>query len=144
MCGIVAAAAANNIVPVLIEGLKKLEYRGYDSAGLAVIGLDAIERVRLTGRMAELETAAAVTVIAYRCWMMYSVLSERNAQPHISDNIGVVQNGIIDNHEKSCDRVISSPALIMAFLKNGWQRAVDIKGLGESLRKIFMGNICSP
>ena len=54
MCGIVAAAAAKNIVPVLVEGLKKLEYRGYDSAGLAVIGQDGIERVRSVGRVAEL------------------------------------------------------------------------------------------
>ena len=61
MCGIVAAAAARNIVPVLVEGLKKLEYRGYDSAGLAVIGQDGIERVRSVGRVAELETAAATT-----------------------------------------------------------------------------------
>ena len=59
MCGIVAAAAARNIVPVLVEGLKKLEYRGYDSAGLAVIGQDGIERVRSVGRVAELETAFA-------------------------------------------------------------------------------------
>ena len=54
MCGIVAAAAGKNIVPVLIEGLKKLEYRGYDSAGIAVIGTGAIERVRAVGRVAEL------------------------------------------------------------------------------------------
>jgi glucosamine--fructose-6-phosphate aminotransferase (isomerizing) len=61
MCGIVAAAAGNNIVPVLVEGLKKLEYRGYDSAGLAVIGSAAIERTRSVGRVAELETASAST-----------------------------------------------------------------------------------
>ena len=57
MCGIVAAAAGKNIVPVLIEGLKKLEYRGYDSAGIAVIGDNAIERVRAVGRVAELDAA---------------------------------------------------------------------------------------
>ena len=59
MCGIVAAAAGNNIVPVLVEGLKKLEYRGYDSAGLAVIGNTGIERVRSVGRVAELASASA-------------------------------------------------------------------------------------
>ena len=62
MCGIVAAAAGNNIVPVLIEGLKKLEYRGYDSAGIAVIGESAIERVRAVGRVAELEQAFEAAV----------------------------------------------------------------------------------
>ena len=61
MCGIVAAAAGSNIVPVLVEGLKKLEYRGYDSAGLAVVGATGIERVRSVGRVAELEAAAAGT-----------------------------------------------------------------------------------
>ena len=55
MCGIVAAAASKNIVPVLVEGLKRLEYRGYDSAGLAVISAAGIERVRSVGRVAELE-----------------------------------------------------------------------------------------
>lgn len=61
MCGIVAAAAGNNIVPVLVEGLKKLEYRGYDSAGLAVINGPGIARVRSVGRVAELEAASAST-----------------------------------------------------------------------------------
>jgi glucosamine--fructose-6-phosphate aminotransferase (isomerizing) len=61
MCGIVAAAAGKNIVPVLVEGLKRLEYRGYDSAGLAVISNRTIERVRSVGRIAELETDSANT-----------------------------------------------------------------------------------
>jgi glucosamine 6-phosphate synthetase-like amidotransferase/phosphosugar isomerase protein len=61
MCGIIASAAGKNIVPGLVEGLKKLEYRGYDSAGQAVIGHSEIERVRSTGRVAELEAASAGT-----------------------------------------------------------------------------------
>lgn len=103
MCGIVAAAAGKNIVPVLVEGLKKLEYRGYDSAGLAVISGTRIERVRSVGRVAELEANSAntqsVTGIAHTRWATHGVPSERNAHPHVSGSIAVVHNGIIENYE---------------------------------------------
>ncbi len=104
MCGIVGAIAKRNVVPILIEGLKRLEYRGYDSAGVAVLN-GTLQRVRSTGRVAELEKLAQAQGvqgelgIAHTRWATHGVPSERNAHPHISGGISVVHNGIIENHE---------------------------------------------
>lgn len=102
MCGIVAAIAPRNIVPVLLEGLRKLEYRGYDSAGLAVIN-NGLERIRSVGRVAELAAQAdarhteARIGIAHTRWATHGIPSERNAHPHISTGLALVHNGIIEN-----------------------------------------------
>jgi len=110
MCGIVGAVAQRNVVPILIEGLKRLEYRGYDSAGLAVLGNGAttsLERVRAVGKVKALEDSIqkhntrGSTGIAHTRWATHGVPSEDNAHPHVSDNaVAVVHNGIIENHEK--------------------------------------------
>jgi glutamine---fructose-6-phosphate transaminase (isomerizing) len=104
MCGIVGGVTKNNAVPMLLEGLQRLEYRGYDSAGLAVIHDGKIERQRSTGRVAELTIKSAATHglvgIAHTRWATHGVPSERNAHPHLSkDKIAVVHNGIIENYE---------------------------------------------
>ena len=105
MCGIVTAVAGRNIVPVLLEGLARLEYRGYDSAGLAVIN-GGLHRLRSVGRVAELaehdKGVEAHLGIAHTRWATHGVPSERNAHPHFSgqdSKIAVVHNGIIENHE---------------------------------------------
>jgi glucosamine--fructose-6-phosphate aminotransferase (isomerizing) len=104
MCGIVGAVAQRNVVPILLEGLQRLEYRGYDSAGLVVVHNGQLERVRSIGRVAELTEKSANTQgligIAHTRWATHGVPSIRNAHPHISkDRIAVVHNGIIENYE---------------------------------------------
>ena len=114
MCGIVGAASHRDIVPVLIEGLRRLEYRGYDSAGVAVLkGADAprLARVRTAGRVAELaarvgeQGLASSTGIAHTRWATHGAPSEKNAHPHVSGGLAVVHNGIIENHEPIRERL---------------------------------------
>jgi glutamine---fructose-6-phosphate transaminase (isomerizing) len=107
MCGIVGAIAQRNVVPVLMEGLRRLEYRGYDSAGLAVLnGSKHLTRLRTVGKVRMLDDALeqhptdGKIGIAHTRWATHGVPSERNAHPHISrDGIAIVHNGIIENHE---------------------------------------------
>ncbi|MGB5605596.1 MAG: glutamine--fructose-6-phosphate transaminase (isomerizing), partial [Gammaproteobacteria bacterium] len=108
MCGIVGIVAQRNVTPVLIEGLRRLEYRGYDSAGIAVQGKDALlERVRTVGKVAELcraleaEPVSGHTGIAHTRWATHGAPSEKNAHPHIcNERVALVHNGIIENHSE--------------------------------------------
>ena len=112
MCGIVGAIAHRNVVPLLVEGLSRLEYRGYDSAGIAVLGDDAIRRVRSIGRVAEMQGRAhsekltGTTGIGHTRWATHGGVTEFNAHPHVScHDIAVVHNGIIENHEEQRARL---------------------------------------
>jgi len=107
MCGIVGVAARQDVVPLLLDGLRRLEYRGYDSAGVAVQTDGALlERVRKVGKVAELARAlqqtplSGLTGIAHTRWATHGVPSEQNAHPHVChERVAIVHNGIIENHD---------------------------------------------
>jgi glucosamine--fructose-6-phosphate aminotransferase (isomerizing) len=112
MCGIVGAIASRNVVSTLIEGLSRLEYRGYDSAGVAVLNQSSIERVRAVGRVSAMtEKANEVKLsgelgIGHTRWATHGGVTESNAHPHVSKGeIAVVHNGIIENHDEQRDRL---------------------------------------
>lgn len=107
MCGIVAGIAQRNVIPILLEGLKRLEYRGYDSAGLAVLHENKIVRQRAVGKVSGLESllkenpTSGNIGIAHTRWATHGKPSKENAHPHVSCNtVAVVHNGIIENHEQ--------------------------------------------
>ncbi|ROH86835.1 glutamine--fructose-6-phosphate transaminase (isomerizing) [Pseudomethylobacillus aquaticus] len=115
MCGIVGAVAQRNVVPMLVEGLSRLEYRGYDSAGIAVLDGD-IKRVRAVGRVSEMQRKAEATElsghvgIGHTRWATHGGVTESNAHPHVSPSqnageLAVVHNGIIENHDEQRTRL---------------------------------------
>jgi len=110
MCGIVGAVAERNVVPILMEGLRRLEYRGYDSAGIAVLEDGVITRTRRAGKVQQLQNALdenpvqANIGISHTRWATHGVPNETNAHPHMSgDDIAIVHNGIIENYEELRD-----------------------------------------
>ncbi len=135
MCGIVGAIANRNVVPILTEGLKRLEYRGYDSAGIAVLN-GGIRRVRRVGRVAEMETAtraeslAGIVGIAHTRWATHGGVTEPNAHPHVSSGeIAVVHNGIIENHEEQRVR--------LAGLGYGFESQTDTEVIAHLVHHYF-------
>jgi glucosamine--fructose-6-phosphate aminotransferase (isomerizing) len=116
MCGIVGAIAERNVSPILLEGLKRLEYRGYDSAGIAVFNNNAkIERVRVLGKVTNLKDALnehklpGHIGIAHTRWATHGEPSERNAHPHFSEErVAVVHNGIIENYLELREKLITA------------------------------------
>ena len=108
MCGIVGAVAERNVTPILLEGLRRLEYRGYDSAGIAVLDKnDCISRVRRVGKVKELTDALEQTEVsgklgvAHTRWATHGEPSEKNAHPHVCNkSVVIVHNGIIENHSE--------------------------------------------
>jgi glucosamine--fructose-6-phosphate aminotransferase (isomerizing) len=115
MCGIVGAIAERNIVPVLVEGLKRLEYRGYDSAGIAVVQANReLGLCRTVGKVAQLESKLHDTPlvgrlgVAHTRWATHGGVTEANAHPHLSgDRVAVIHNGIIENYEPLRDELIA-------------------------------------
>lgn len=112
MCGIVGAIAKRDVVGHLIDGLSRLEYRGYDSAGIAMLDSGEIKRVRAVGRVNEMKQKAQVDAligelgIGHTRWATHGGVTEQNAHPHISkDEIAIVHNGIIENHDEQRDRL---------------------------------------
>lgn len=112
MCGIVGAVGSRDIVPVLIEGLSRLEYRGYDSAGVAVLAGNGIKRVRTVGRVATMQEKANTAKltgfvgIGHTRWATHGGVTESNAHPHVSrGELAVVHNGIIENHDEQRERL---------------------------------------
>jgi glucosamine--fructose-6-phosphate aminotransferase (isomerizing) len=112
MCGIVGAVANRNVVSTLIEGLSRLEYRGYDSAGVAILNSNGIERVRAVGRVVAMQekvidaNLTGKVGIGHTRWATHGGVTESNAHPHVSKGeIAVVHNGIIENHDEQRDRL---------------------------------------
>lgn len=138
MCGIVGAIAQRNVVPILIEGLSRLEYRGYDSAGIAILHGD-IKRVRAVGRVAELqqkanaEALAGMVGIGHTRWATHGGVTESNAHPHVScGEIAVVHNGIIENHEEQRVR--------LKALGYGFESQTDTEVIAHLIHYYFKQN----
>ena len=106
MCGIIGILGKSQVAPILVDGLKRLEYRGYDSAGIATLVGDAIDRRRAPGKLHNLAKVledtplSGTTGIGHTRWATHGVPSEGNAHPHATDRVAIVHNGIIENYQE--------------------------------------------
>ncbi|MGO1297381.1 MAG: glutamine--fructose-6-phosphate transaminase (isomerizing) [Vibrio sp.] len=140
MCGIVGAVAQRDVAEILVEGLRRLEYRGYDSSGVAIIDNDHnMKRVRRLGKVQELADALEIeqvqggTGIAHTRWATHGEPSEINAHPHVSEDIAIVHNGIIENHhglrellrERGYTFTSQTDTEVIAHLVNWERRSTD-------------------
>jgi len=118
MCGIIGIIGNRDVSPLLIEGLRRLEYRGYDSAGLATLVQDGIDRRRAQGKLVNLETRlteeplSGSTGIGHTRWATHGAPNEINAHPHATDKVVLVHNGIIENFQELKDEVMASGAVL--------------------------------
>ncbi|HET6339684.1 MAG TPA: glutamine--fructose-6-phosphate aminotransferase, partial [Polyangiales bacterium] len=120
MCGIVGYVGHKNSAPILVDGLRRLEYRGYDSAGLAVHDGQKIQVVRAVGKLRNLEEAligtplTGTTGIGHTRWATHGRVSETNAHPHVAGEVAVIHNGIIENHLALRARLIKEGSKIVS------------------------------
>ena len=114
MCGIIGLISDKEVSPTLLEGLKRLEYRGYDSSGIATINNNKIERVRSKGNLSFLEekllniSLPGNIGIGHTRWATHGTPEEKNAHPHITDKVAVVHNGIIENNNQLRNQLVES------------------------------------
>src|SRR3989338_3362852 len=141
MCGIIGYIGEKEAGPILLEGLKKLEYRGYDSAGFCLLNSDGLKVIKKKGKISEfeglkdLEASSSKLGIAHTRWATHGEPNEINAHPHLDckGNISIVHNGIIENHA-SLRKVLESQEHVM-------KSETDSEVLAHLIEKFYKGNL---
>ena len=156
MCGIIGLVSDKEVSPTLLEGLKRLEYRGYDSSGIATVNNNKIERVRSKGNLSYLEEKLLNSSlpgnigIGHTRWATHGTPEEKNAHPHITDKVAVVHNGIIENNNQLRNQLIESGVefssdtdtevvchIITSYLKSGLNSYDSIRATMNDIRGTY-------